>query len=108
MLASLLYVYCGCMPLSLTAGAPTIIVRREAFERTGLSREAIDRALVLTSDEFRVERDLIAIGPIYSDDGLTALVQLFEASGLSYFEDFFEMSGNWPEWLALFSMSRAD
>lgn len=96
------------MPLSLTAGAPTIIVRREAFERTGLSRKAIDRALVLTPDEFRVERDLIAIGPIYSDDGLTTLVQLFEASGLSYFEDFFEMSGNWPEWLALFSMSRAD
>jgi hypothetical protein len=95
------------MPLSLAAGAPTIIVRREAFERTGLSREAIDRALVLTSDEFRVERDIIAIGPIFNDEALTALIQLFETSGLAYFDDFFEMSGNWPEWLALFSMSHA-
>ena len=23
-------------------------------------------------------------------------------SGLTYFEDFFELSGNWPEWLRLF------
>ena len=96
------------MPLSLAAGAPTVIVRRDPFERAGLSREAIDRALVLTPDEFRVERDLVVIGPIYDDDGLVALVQLFEGSGLNYFDDFFEMSGNWPEWLSLFSMSRAD
>jgi hypothetical protein len=83
-------------------------VRRDPFERAGLSREAIDRALVLTPDEFRVERDLVVIGPIYDDDGLVALVQLFEGSGLNYFDDFFEMSGNWPEWLSLFSMSRSD
>ena len=93
------------MPLSLAAGAPTVIVRRESFERAGLTRESIDRALVLTPDEFRVERDIIAIGPIYADDGLAALVQLFETSGLAWFDDFFEMSGNWPEWLSLFGMS---
>lgn len=94
------------MPLSLAAGAPTIVVRREPFERTGLSRGAIDQALVLTPEEFRVERDLIAIGPIFSDDGLATLMQMFEGAGLVYFDDFFEMSGNWPEWLSLFSMSR--
>ncbi len=94
------------MPISLTSGAPTIVIRREAFERAALTREAIDRALVLTDGEFRVERDLIAIGPIYDDDGLAALVRAFEDAGLTYFDDFFEMSGNWPDWLSLLSMSR--
>ena len=93
------------MPLSLAAGAPTIIVRREAFERVGLTRQAIDRALVLTPDEFRVERELVAIGPVYDAAGLTVLIQVFEDSGLVYFDDFFEMSGNWPGWLLLLAMS---
>jgi len=95
------------MPLSLTTGAPTVIVRREAFERAGLTRETIDRALNLTPEEFRVERDVVAIGPIYNDDGLAALLRTFEDAGLAYFDDFFEMSGNWPEWLSLHVMSRA-
>lgn len=94
------------MPISLKSGAPTIVVRREAFERAALTRQVIDRALVLTEDEFRVEHDLIAIGPIYNDDGLVALVRAFEDAGLAYFDDFFEMSGNWPDWLSLLSMSR--
>ncbi len=94
------------MPIQLMNNAPTLLVRREAFERAGLSRASIDRALTLTDDEFRVERDLVAIGPIYSDDGLTALVQAFEEAGLVFYEDFFEMSGNWPDWLSLLSASR--
>jgi hypothetical protein len=88
------------------AGAPTLMVRKEAFERAGLTRSAIDAALTLTDEEFRVERDLIAIGPIFSDEGLTMLIRAFEDAGLSYFEDFFEMSGNWPEWLTLYSAAR--
>jgi hypothetical protein len=94
------------MPIPLTNNAPTLLVRREAFERAGLSRAAIDEALTLTDDEFRVERDLVAIGPIYSDDGLTALVRAFEEAGLAYYDDFFELSGNWPDWLSLLSASR--
>ena len=94
------------MPISLSTGAPTIIVRREAFERAGLSREVIDRALILTADEFRVEREVVAIGPLYSDDGLAALIRTFEDAGLVYFDDFFEMSGNWPEWLTFHVMSK--
>ena len=95
------------MPLSLATGAPTVIVRREAFERAGLTRETIDRALNLTPEEFRVERDVVAIGPIYNDDGLAALLRTFEDAGLAYFDDFFEMSGNWPDWLSFHVMSRA-
>ena len=91
------------MPLTLVADAPTIMVRREAFERAGMTRASIDLALTLTDEEFRVERDLIAIGPIYADDGLAALISAFEAAGLAYFDDFFELSGNFPDWLKLFA-----
>lgn len=93
------------MPLSIAATAPTIVLKRESFERVGLNRSDIDRSLTLTDEEFRVERDLIAIGPLYDDAGLAALIQAFEASGLEYFDDFFELSGNWPEWLQVYAMS---
>lgn len=89
------------MPILLTGGSPTIVVRREAFERTSLSRQAIDRTFTLTDEEFRVERELIVIGPVYDDEGLVALICAFEDAGLKHFDDFFEMSGNWPDWLAL-------
>ncbi len=95
------------MPIRISGGAPTIVVRRQAFERAGFTRPAIDQALVLTDEEFRVEHELIAIGPIRNDDGLTMLLRDFENAGLVYFDDFFELSGNWPEWLSLYAMARA-
>ena len=94
------------MPLSITHGAPTILVQRTAFERAGITRGIIDTALQLTDEEFRVERDLVAIGPIHADDGLATLIEAFESAGLAYFEDFFELSGNWPEWLSVYSAAR--
>ena len=95
------------MPLPIPNQAPTLVIRREAFERAGLTRESVDRALTLTADEFRVERDLIAIGPVHDDAALAALVQELEHRGLAYFDDFFELTGNWPDWLSLFAMGRA-
>ena len=53
------------MPLPVATGAPTLFIRRAAYESSGLTRAAIDERLGLTADEFRVEEDLIAIGPIY-------------------------------------------
>lgn len=94
------------MPIPLSAGLPTMLVRRAAFERASLTRSAIDKALILTDEEFRVELDLIAIGPIQDDAGLTGLIAAFEDAGLRYYDDFFEMSGNWPSWLMLHAMSR--
>ena len=91
------------MPITLTSGAPTILVRREAFERVGLTRAAIDERLGLTADEFRVEGALVAIGPLVGDTAVTAIIEELEATGLEYFEDFFEMSGNWPDWLAVYT-----
>ncbi|HVT39724.1 MAG TPA: hypothetical protein VHE78_11805 [Gemmatimonadaceae bacterium] len=96
------------MPLSLTHGATTLVVRKDAFERAGFTRRQIDEALTLTDEEFRVERNLVGIGPIYEVDGLATLIESLEQRGLVYFDDFFEMSGNWPEWLSLFVLAGRD
>ena len=92
------------MPLQAPAGAPTMVIRRQAFEASGLTRTMIDARLNLTPDEFRVEGELVAIGPIHEEPSLVALIEELEALGLRYFDDFFELSGNWPEWLKLFAM----
>jgi hypothetical protein len=94
------------MPITIAAGAPTLLVRKSAFERVGLTRAALDARLNLTDDEFRVEGTLVAIGPLVGDTALTALIEELEGMGLEYFEDFFEMSGNWPEWLSLHVLAR--
>ena len=96
------------MPLSLTHGATTLVVRKDAFERAGFTRTQIDEALTLTDEEFRVERNLVAVGPIYEADGLATLIESLEQRGLVYFDDFFEMSGNWPEWLSVFVLTGRD
>lgn len=93
------------MPLEVPALAPTLIIRKVAFDDVGLTRAAFDERLNLTADEFRVEGPLIAIGPLHGDDALTDLIEELEQAGLTYFDDFFELSGNWPEWLRLYAMS---
>jgi len=96
------------MAIAVAAGAPTLFMRRAAYESSGLTRAAIDTRLGLTPDEFRVEGDLVAIGPIYGGDA-DALAELFaelESLGLVYFDDFFELTGNWPNWLQLHVASR--
>ena len=95
------------MPIKLTVNAPTLLLRREAFERAELSREGIDQWLNLTADEFRVEGGIIAVGPVHDDAGLQELVGALEAKGLVYFDDFFELSGNWPEWLGVWTTDGA-
>ena len=87
--------------LEVTQGVPTLFFRREAYERAGLSRATLDTRLGLTDAEFRVEGNLVALGPIYDTDALGALLDELEDVGLSYFEDYFELSGSWPEWLTL-------
>jgi hypothetical protein len=93
------------MPLELTARRPSLLIRRPAFEHAGLSRSAFDEKLGLTDEEFRVEGDLIVVGPIHDEGALPDLIAELEAMGLAYFDDFFELSGNWPEWLAVFARS---
>lgn len=96
------------MALPVSTGAPTLFIRRQAYESSDLSRAEIDDRLGLTADEFRVEGDCIAIGPIHDaqGDALSRLVSDLESRGLEYFEDFFELSGNWPDWLKLYASSR--
>jgi len=91
------------MPIELSQGRVVVLMRQSAFEGAKLNRQAIDERYNLTDDEFRVEDGLIAIGPLPSDDLLPELVEDLEASGLVYFDDFFELSGNWPDWLSLYA-----
>ena len=95
------------MALNIASGAPTLLIRRAAYESSGITRAAIDERLGLTPDEFRVEGDLIAIGPLQgaAGDALGEFVEDLERLGLVYFDDFFELSGSWPEWLRLFASS---
>ena len=91
------------MPLELSYQRVIVLIRQSAFERAGLSRQAIDERYNLTDEEFRVEDGLVALGPLPSDDMLPRLIEDLESSGLVYFEDLFELSGNWPEWLRLYA-----
>lgn len=96
------------MPIFLPAGHPTLLIRKRAFERSGITRSALDERLGLTPDEFRVEGDLVCVGPIAEESALQEVISELEGAGLAYFEDFFELSGNWPDWLALHVMALRD
>ena len=37
------------------------------------------------------------------EESVSDLIAQLEDAGLVYFDDFFELSGNWPEWLQLFA-----
>lgn len=89
------------MPLPLAQGVPTLLFRREAYERAGLTRAALDARLGLTDTEFVVEGDLVVLGPIYDVEALGLLVDELETLGLSFYDDFFEMSGGWPAWVTI-------
>jgi hypothetical protein len=89
------------MALLVTQGVPTLFFRRDAYERAALTRATLDARLGLTDAEFRVEGNLVAIGPIYDIDALGVLVDELEQIGLTYYDDYFELSGSWPEWLTV-------
>lgn len=93
------------MPLKISHDAPTLLLRKRAFEQHALARADFDVALKLTADEFRVEGDLVAIGPVYDSEGLTQVIADLEGRGLVYFEDFFDLSGTWPDWLLVYAMA---
>ncbi|MCU0646860.1 MAG: hypothetical protein MUF00_02585 [Gemmatimonadaceae bacterium] len=95
------------MALTLGADAPTMLIRRDAFERAGLDRSALDEALSLTADEFRVEGTLIAVGPLVGEDTSAQAIELLERAGLAYYDDFIEVPGNWPAWVRLYAMAAA-
>jgi len=82
-----------------------LFIKRDAYERSGITREAIDERLNLTADEFRVDGQLIIIGPLADDTTLREALDEFEEVGLMYFDEYFELSGNWPSWIRLYASS---
>ena len=90
------------MPLKVPGTNSTVFIRRAAFEAANLQRAEFDEEFNLTDTEFRLEGELVAVGPLPSDDDLPVLIEKLEGKGLVYFDDFFELSGNWPAWLEVF------
>jgi hypothetical protein len=90
------------MPIQLDHGRPTILINQRAFEAAGIARVELDSKYNLTDQEFQVESGIICVGPLPSEDLLPEMVEDLEARGLVYFDDFFEMSGNWPEWITIY------
>jgi hypothetical protein len=95
------------MPVELPHGRPVILIRQDSYERSGILRQALDERYQLTPDEFTVEPGLVSIGPLPSDDMLSDLIGQLEESGLVYYQDFFDMSGNWPDWLLLYARAKS-
>ena len=87
------------MALPIAASAPTLVIRRDAYERTRLTRQQVDERLGLTDEEFRVEGNVVVLGPVFEDLG--PVIEEFETAGLVDFEDFFELPGGWPGWVQL-------
>ena len=94
------------MPIEIARSRGSILIYRSAFERANLTRSAIDQRYNLTDEEFQVEEDLVVIGPLPSDDMIPQLIEDLERSGLAYFDDFFDLSGNWPDWLSVYARAR--
>ena len=90
------------MPLTIDTARPSILVRRQAYEDAKLARSKLDAQFNLTDEEFRAEGNLVVIGPLPSDDLIGPITDYLEEAGLAYFDDFFELSGNWPEWLRIY------
>ena len=94
------------MPQEIPAGQSMLFIRRDAYERSGITRQSIDERLNLTAEEFRVEGRLVLIGPIPDDTDLSDILDDFEEAGLVYFEEYFELTGNWPSWIRLYVADR--
>jgi hypothetical protein len=92
------------VPVTIDAGRPAVLIRKDSYEKAGIIRSDLDSRFNLTPEEFRVEGNLVVIGPLPSDDMVGPVVDFLEGAGLIYFDDFFEMSGNWPEWLHVYVM----
>jgi hypothetical protein len=94
------------MALQLDHERAIVLIRQSAFEASGVTRSFLDVRYNLTPEEFRVEEGLVAVGPLASSDDLSRLIEDLEGEGLVYFDDFFDLSGNWPDWLVLYVRAR--
>jgi len=90
------------MAQEIPAGHSMLFIKRDAYERAAITREAIDRRLNLTADEFQVDGRIVVIGPLPDDTRLRDMLDELEDAGLVYFDEYFELSGNWPSWIRLY------
>ena len=72
-----------------------------------LSGSAFVATLQPATRRARVRAMLLSFAPALwlVFQGIEGLVEELEGLGLVYYDDFFELSGNWPDWLRLLVMS---
>jgi hypothetical protein len=90
------------MPIVLQPIQSSLIIRKSMFEQARVHRSEVDFTFNLTDLEFHVEGELVVIGPLPNEELAGRIADWLEQHGLVYFEDYFELSGNWPEWLRLY------
>jgi hypothetical protein len=74
-----------------------LVVRRKALEERGVSWDDLLTALKVRQP--LDENDcLISFGPHFGQEALDTMTQRLIGLGLSYFDDFFEFSGDYPGW----------
>jgi hypothetical protein len=91
------------LPLKIVSGQPSICIRRDVYEKSGLTRSELDSLFGLTDEEFRAEGSVVVVGPLAADEMIGPIIEYLEKAGLIYFDDFFELSGNWPGWLQIYA-----
>jgi hypothetical protein len=94
------------MAQEIPSGQSMLVITREAYERSGITRQSIDERLNLTPEEFRVDGRLVMIGPVRDDAAIRDILDDLEEAGLVYFDEYFEFSGNWPSWIRLYVAER--
>ncbi len=74
-----------------------LLVRRKALEERGVSwgdlLNALEVRKPLDENEY-----LISFGPHFGQASMDTITQRLTTLGLSYFDDFFEFSGDYPKW----------
>jgi len=74
-----------------------LVVRKDALLERGVS---LEKLLVAMKVEAPLDSDdrLISFGPSFGQEALDGLVRELLGLGLQYFDDFFEVVGDYPAW----------
>ena len=74
-----------------------IVIRRKALADRNVHIDAVLSAMQVDKP-FDFNDHLISFGPSFGQEALDVFVKRLMALGLEYFDDFFEFSGQFPNW----------
>ncbi len=77
-----------------------LVVRRAALADRGVTYEHLLRAMEVDA-RLDADADLISFGPHFGGEAGSELARRLERLGLVYADDFFELTGDFPDWCGL-------